>query len=95
MDIADKKIRDDWVKNKHMKAFNFYKEDELKEVDIIIETPVPYEKARKNMMRIRGGDITLPVISIDDLIKMKKVTGRSIDKSDIRQLRMIKKMRRA
>ena len=95
MDIADKKIRDDWVKNKHMKAFNFYKEDELKEVDIIIETPVTFEKARKNIKRIRGGDITLPVISIDDLIRMKKGTGRLIDKSDIRQLKMIKKMRRA
>ena len=43
MGIADEKMRYDWIHNKHMKAFNFYKEDELKEVDIIIESPVSYD----------------------------------------------------
>ncbi|MFH1380554.1 MAG: nucleotidyltransferase family protein, partial [Candidatus Omnitrophota bacterium] len=33
MGIADKKTRDNWIKAKHMKAFNFYKNKELKEVD--------------------------------------------------------------
>jgi hypothetical protein len=27
MGIADKKIRQEWIKNKHMKAFNFYKSE--------------------------------------------------------------------
>jgi hypothetical protein len=93
MGIADKKTREDWIKNKHMKAFNFYKEDELKEVDIIIDTPVPYEKAKKNIVFMRAEDIKLPVISIDDLIKMKKSTGRIVDKLDIEQLKKIKKLR--
>jgi len=93
--IADKKTREDWIENKHMKAFNFYKEDELKEVDIIIETPVPFEKAKKNIARIKSGDITLPVVSINDLIRMKKNTGRAVDKMDIEQLKKIKSLRRA
>src|SRR3989344_3304390 len=45
MGIANSRIRQDWIKNKHMKAFNFYKEQEFKEVDIIIDSPVSYEKA--------------------------------------------------
>lgn len=92
MGIADKKIRQDWIKNKHMKAFNFYKEDELKEIDIIIETPVPFEKAKRKIRFIKSGGIALPVISIDDLIKMKQNTGRMVDKWDIEQLRMIKEL---
>jgi len=92
MGIADKKIREDWVRNKHMKAFNFYKEEELKEVDIIIETPVPYAKARKNIRHIRGPGLTLPVISIGDLIKMKKITGRTVDNLDIKQLKMVQRL---
>lgn len=94
MGIADEKIRRDWIHNKHMKAFNFYKEDELKEVDIIIESPVSFEEARKGALRINIDDIVLPVISIDNLIRMKRNTGRSIDKFDIEQLKEIKKLKR-
>ena len=91
--IADKKTRQDWIKNKHMKAFNFYKQDELKEVDIIIESPVSFEEARKKPVRIKIDDLILPVISINNLIKMKKKTGRAIDKLDIDELKKIKKLR--
>lgn len=91
--IADKKIREDWIKNKNMKAFNFYKEDELKEVDIIIESPVSFEEAGDDPIRIKIGNLILPVISINNLIKMKKVTGRTVDKLDVKELRKIKKLK--
>ena len=95
MGIADSKKREDWIKHKHMKAFNFYKKDEFKEVDIIIESPVSFEEAKDDMVRVRSGDITIPVISIDNLIKMKKGTGRSVDKLDMEELKKIKKLRSA
>ena len=95
MGIADEKTRHDWIHKKHMKAFNFYKEDELKEVDIIIESPVSYEEAKKGTIKIKIDDIILPVISIDNLIKMKRNTGRGIDKLDIEELKKVKKLERA
>ncbi|MBU0604788.1 MAG: nucleotidyltransferase family protein [Candidatus Omnitrophica bacterium] len=95
MGIADSKKREDWIKNKHMKAFNFYKENEFKEVDIIIESPISFEEAKDNAVRVRSGGITIPVVSIDNLIKMKKDAGRSIDKLDMEELRKIKKLKRA
>ena len=95
MDIADSKKREGWIKNKHMKAFNFYKENEFKEVDIIIESPVSFEEAKDDMVRVRSGDITIPVISIDNLIKMKKGTGRSVDRLDMEELKKIKKLKSA
>ncbi len=94
MGIADRKTREDWIKNKHMKAFNFYKKNELKEVDIIIESPVSFEEARKDAIRIKVDNLTLPVISIDKLIKMKRKTKRAIDKLDIEELKKIKKLRK-
>lgn len=94
MGIADEKIRHDWIKNKHMKAFNFYKENGLKEVDIIIDSPISYEKARKDAIRIKIDDIILPVISINNLIIMKKNAGRNKDNLDIEELQKIKKLRR-
>lgn len=91
MGIADEKTRFDWIHNKNMKAFNFYKEDLMKEVDIIIESPVSFEKAEKTAFKVRVDGMTLPVISIGNLIKMKKNTGRGVDVLDIEKLRAIKR----
>ena len=93
MKIADRKTRDEWIEKKHMKALNFYKKDELKEVDIVIESPVSFEEAKKSALRIKVDDLTLPVISMDNLIKMKKKTGRAVDDLDIKELTKIKKLK--
>ncbi|MBL7071820.1 MAG: hypothetical protein ISS26_06610 [Candidatus Omnitrophica bacterium] len=93
--IADKKTREDWINNKNMKAFNFYIENELKEVDIIIESPVSYKQAKRNARRVKVGKLFLSVISIGDLIKMKKISGRNIDRLDIEELKKIKTLMRA
>jgi predicted nucleotidyltransferase len=95
MKITNKKTREDWIKNKHMKAFNFYKEDELKEVDIIIDSPVSFDEAEKSTLRIKVDDLMLPVISIDNLIMMKRKTGRAVDKLDIEELEKIKKLKKS
>ena len=94
MGIADEKIRNDWIKNKHMKAFNFYKESDLKEVDIIIDSPVSFNQAIKTAENLKVGTKMFPVISIDNLIKMKKITGRLKDKLDITELKKIKKLKK-
>ena len=93
MGMADQVTRRDWIQNKHMKAFNFYKDQELKEVDIIIETPVSYEEARKTALTIKCGRLTLPVISIEHLITMKRKSNRPVDKLDIQDLKRIKTLR--
>ncbi len=92
MKLADKDIRNDWIHGKHMKAFNFYQDGGLNEVDIIIDSPVSFEEAAKGVVPIRMGGVTIPVISIDDLIKMKCGTKRDIDKWDVAQLKKIKKL---
>lgn len=94
MKFADEQTRKDWIENKHMKAFNFYKEVGLEEVDIIIESPVTFEEAKKNAIYIRVDNLRLPVISIDNLIRMKTKTSRAIDKLDIQQLKKIKQLRK-
>lgn len=94
MGIAEAKTRKIWIERKHMKAFNFFRDKELKEVDLIIDSPVSYDTAKAKASNIKIGSLSLPLISIDDLIKMKKNTGRQIDRMDVAQLRKIKKLRR-
>ena len=91
MDIADRKTREDWINNKNMKAFNFYKEDDYKEVDIVIDSPVSFKEAEKTAKVFYADDIKIKAISIKNLIKMKKNTGREKDAEDVAKLRKRKK----
>ena len=85
MGLADSNTRSDWIKNKNMKALNFYRGTE--EVDLVIDSPVKYEDAKKINFAVK--DINYPVVSKEDLIKMKEVTNRQHDKDDIRKLKIL------
>jgi len=90
MDFADKKKRQDWIKNKNMKAFNLINPDwAIREIDIIIDTPVDYKKAIKSVKNIKFYNVVVPTISIDNLILMKSKSNREQDKADIRNLRKL------
>ncbi|MFH0924303.1 MAG: hypothetical protein V1872_01505 [bacterium] len=93
-DIAIDAIRNSWIKEKNMKAFNFYKDERsFEEVNIIIESPINFEEAIKNLVFVKIGDISLPVISVDNLIKMKEFADRDKDRLDIKELLKIKVLR--
>jgi len=88
MDFAVREKRENWIKNKNMKAFNLRNEKlAIEEIDILIDTPVSFEEADKNKIIVKLGNLSIPVISENDLIKMKKNTGRDQDKADIESLR--------
>ena len=92
MDFADRDKREDWLKNKNMKAFNLVNPGwAVSEIDIIINTPVNYIKAARNLNYIKLQGVSIPTISIKDLIRMKSVSGRIQDKEDIKNLRKISK----
>lgn len=95
-DFTNREIREDWIKNKNMKAFNFYKDyQSFEEIDIIIDSPVDFKEALINATIFKIDDIQIPVISIDNLITMKEAAGREIDKFDINELKIIKKIKNA
>jgi predicted nucleotidyltransferase len=90
MDLADKAKRDSWIKEKGMKAVNFYSEaSPIGEIDIVFDSPIPYSelKSRAVMIEIEGGKI--PTVSIHDLIKLKRSSGRKQDIADVEYLQMI------
>jgi len=92
MMIADKKTREDWIKNKNMKAFNFYKgESSYEEVDIVIDSPVNYKGTIKNALKVKIGGLILTIISPEDFIKMKKASGRDKDLEDIENLKLARR----
>lgn len=89
--LARKSNRESWIKEKNMKAFNLINPEwAISEIDVIIDTPVGYTAAKKHVRFIDTGNVTIPTISIPDLIKMKQKTGRQQDKMDIKYLEALK-----
>ena len=76
-------FREEYIQNRNMIAWNFYSEENpTDQVDILITHDVSDFKAEKFIV----GDMIFKVISKDDLIAMKKETGREKDLLDIKEL---------
>lgn len=89
-DLADKEIRESWIKNKNLIAFTFYHpSDHYKVVDIVISHPLDFDTAYQNRTEKIIKDFRINLVSIDDLITMKKHSGRSQDLSDIELLKKL------
>jgi hypothetical protein len=90
--LLDTDKREKLLKNQNVKAINFYKHiKSYEQVDIILDTPVDYHTASKNHKKYKIGDISIPVISINDLIKMKISAARDKDIMDIEILDHIRR----
>lgn len=95
-DFADPKKRKSWIKEKGMKVFSIFNpKHPLEHIDIMIENYIDFEKAYKGREIITAKKIRIPVISIPDLIRLKKIAGRVRDKLDIEGLKEIERFRNA
>ena len=73
-----------------MKAFNFYSEKlAIAEIDLVLDSPIPYEELKQRAVSIELQGERIPVISIHDLIKLKLHAGRKQDIADVEHLRTV------
>jgi predicted nucleotidyltransferase len=91
-DLADEKTRAIWIREKNMRAFSFYHEKEaIGEIDVLIELPMPYEEFRERAKVFDVEGIGVPVVSVQDLIDLKRRAGRQQDVSDVEHLNAVLK----
>jgi hypothetical protein len=91
-ELTDEIKRRSWIEDKNMKAFSFYNEENnFKVIDILLVHPLDFSSAfdKKTVKIIK--DIKIYLASIDDVITMKKFSGRKQDLSDIDLLQKLKK----
>jgi hypothetical protein len=57
-------------------------------IDVMHEVPGgrPYAELRKGAMHVQLGEIDVPVVGLDDLIRMKLARGRPVDLADVASL---------
>ncbi|MBN1619484.1 nucleotidyltransferase family protein [candidate division WOR-3 bacterium] len=92
-DLAKSEIRNEWISKRNMKAFSFIKDlKSFEQIDLIIDCPIDFLTAHESAEIINIGDFSIPVISPENLIKMKEHAGREIDLADIKELKAILKI---
>ena len=87
--------RKQWVSEKGLRVFSLFNpKDPFESVDVMIESPVSFDRAYKNKEIFSLGDFKIKVISIKDLFVMKESAGRDKDKMDIKELKHVLEIRR-
>ncbi len=89
-ELLDPQKRAYWIKEKNMRVFSFFHPEKPTEmIDVFIDSPIDFEEAYKNKRIFSSRDINIPVPSIEDMIKLKKISGRPQDIEDIEALKEI------
>ena len=80
-------FRDEYIENRNLIAWNFHNPDNpVEQVDIIIA----YDLTGKTTQPVELSTITVRVLSIDDLIEMKRGSGRAQDLEDAAALEKLR-----
>lgn len=90
-DLKDVRKVQQYLEEKGMRALTYIagKESRL-DIDILVKESMDFERYFGNKCEIDVWDLVLPVVSIDDLIGMKKDAGRDQDLIDLKMLLELK-----
>jgi hypothetical protein len=83
-EFADPVKRALWKKEKNMVVFSFYNPKKpFEKLDIFIHNPIDFSAAYKNRKVYKVAGLSIPVVSLEDLKKLKKLSGRKQDEADV------------
>jgi hypothetical protein len=91
-EFANPDVRASWVREKGMRVFSMYDPAQpMREVDLFVEHPIAFDElwARSEMLGLATTSVR--VVSIADLIALKRLAGRSQDLEDIAALQAIER----
>ncbi len=90
-DLERPEVVKSWIAERNLTALSFADpSNPLREVDLVIDSPVPFDEIERSAETLRAGGQDLRVASIDTLIRMKTGTGRAQDASDVDALARVK-----
>jgi hypothetical protein len=91
--FGNPELRRLWQQEKGMQVFSlFHPEQPRWVIDLFTESPIAFDDlSRRSVLKEIEGT-AVRVASIDDLIAMKRIADRDIDRSDIESLKQIKEM---
>ena len=86
-DLTRPEKRRQWKEEKGMLVFSFYHPREpMHLIDIFVDEPIPYETVKRGKKIATAKGIRVPVVSAEDLVRLKRISGRPQDLADIAAL---------
>jgi predicted nucleotidyltransferase len=89
--FADGDKRKRWTDEKNLQVFSLWHPNKPGfEIDIFVEPPLPFEDLYDRAISAKIGSTEVTIAAIDDLIAMKRTSGRPRDVEDIEALLHLK-----
>ncbi len=93
-ELISREKRNEWITEKKAVVFTFIDpQNPFKHVDIFLSNPINFNKAYSGREVITAGDVKINIVSMDDLITMKRSSGRPRDLEDAKHLERIKALK--
>lgn len=91
-ELKDPAKRQYWYTEKNMRMFTFINPKTHDSIDLMIYHPLDFDECFKRRRIFNIGNVEVSVVSLNDMIELKKISLRPQDKTDIEFLeRMLEK----
>jgi hypothetical protein len=91
--FADRRARAEWLRDRDMKVFTLHDPaNPLLVVDLFTEPPADFEGLWARAKDVSLATTTVKIVSVDDLIAMKRQAGRPRDLLDIAELERLREL---
>lgn len=85
--LADPAVREAWIVERGMTVFSLWSgRFPGLEVDLFVSEPFDFDEAFERAIRVTLDETTVPVVSLDDLVALKRAAARPIDLADVEAL---------
>lgn len=92
--FADAAKRQEWIEQKGMTVLSFFNpSNPMLTVDLFVHHPIPFTGLHKRAERMVIEGVPVYICSLDDLIALKRLSGRPLDLQDIEKLQAIREKR--
>lgn len=94
-DFGDEEKRKLWREEKQMIVFQMrHPRPESTRLDIFVEEPFPFPQEYERAFWDEVAGVRAPILRYDELIRLKRASGRPQDLADVAELELIKENRR-
>ena len=92
-EFIDPAKRKSWKEEKGMLVFSFFHPEEQGNlIDVFVDEPIHFDEVERDRKVIKAGDIEIPIVSIDHLKRLKRISSRPQDLADIEALEALEEM---
>lgn len=89
-ELADPDVRESWIREKGLTVFSLWsRRFPGLEVDLFVAEPFDFDATFERALRVQLDETTAPVVSLEDLLALKRAAARPMDLADVDALKAL------